>query len=268
VRDLSAGELLDVWERGADASPIERALALLAAAHGLSPGEIARWPIGTRDGHLLRFRERTFGPSLEALAECPSCGETAETGVDIADLLALAATAATDRRPLVQDAAATTTLTEPVDVPPPETEPIGVEWAMGDGRSVRFRPVTSDDLLAVLRADAGATALLERCIVSADVEPAAVLRAFEGGVIPSLGRVLADADPLADIALDLRCPSCGQAWAAPFDIVSYVWTEIDAWAMRTLRDVHRLARAYGWSESAILALSPARRAAYLEMVDG
>jgi hypothetical protein len=33
-----------------------------------------------------------------------------------------------------------------------------------------------------------------------------------------------------------------------------------------LGDVHELARAYGWSEPEVLALSPWRRAAYLALV--
>ena len=35
-----------------------------------------------------------------------------------------------------------------------------------------------------------------------------------------------------------------------------------------LHEVHRLASAYGWSEAQILALSPARRAQYLALVEG
>ena len=38
-------------------------------------------------------------------------------------------------------------------------------------------------------------------------------------------------------------------------------------AKRLLMDVHLLARAYGWSEAEVLALSPARRRFYLEMVE-
>ena len=51
-----------------------------------------------------------------------------------------------------------------------------------------------------------------------------------------------------------------------FDIVSFFWAEIDAWARRVLREVNVLARAYGWRESDILALSPVRRQIYLSMV--
>jgi hypothetical protein len=38
------------------------------------------------------------------------------------------------------------------------------------------------------------------------------------------------------------------------------------WAERCLDQVHTLARAYGWSEAQILALSPVRRACYLGRV--
>jgi hypothetical protein len=50
------------------------------------------------------------------------------------------------------------------------------------------------------------------------------------------------------------------------DIASYLWSEIHAWAGRMLRDVHALAAAYGWREADILAMSPWRRQAYLEMI--
>ena len=43
------------------------------------------------------------------------------------------------------------------------------------------------------------------------------------------------------------------------------WLEIDAWARRTLRDVHALASAYAWSERDVLALSPTRRTLYREL---
>ena len=41
-----------------------------------------------------------------------------------------------------------------------------------------------------------------------------------------------------------------------------------AWAVRLLGEVHELASAYGWREHDVLALSPWRRQAYLQMVRG
>jgi hypothetical protein len=49
-------------------------------------------------------------------------------------------------------------------------------------------------------------------------------------------------------------------------VVAFFWEEIDVWAERTLSDVHRLASAYGWSESDILALGPRRRQRYLALI--
>jgi hypothetical protein len=44
-----------------------------------------------------------------------------------------------------------------------------------------------------------------------------------------------------------------------------VWAEVDVRARRLLADVATLARTYGWTEPEVLALSEARRAAYLRL---
>ena len=77
---------------------------------------------------------------------------------------------------------------------------------------------------------------------------------------------MALADPQADVQLNLSCPACNHHWQSVFDIVSFFWSEIHAWAQRTLREIHALASAYGWREADILALSPRRRQLYLEMI--
>ena len=79
---------------------------------------------------------------------------------------------------------------------------------------------------------------------------------------------MAAADPQADVELALSCPACGHAWPAAFDIASFLWTEVDAWARVLLHEIHALASAYGWREADILALSPRRRRAYLELIGG
>ena len=73
-------------------------------------------------------------------------------------------------------------------------------------------------------------------------------------------------DPQAEVLLDLTCPACGASWQTVFDIAAYFWAELTAEAKRLLREVDALARAYGWREVDILALSPGRRQAYLELV--
>jgi len=77
---------------------------------------------------------------------------------------------------------------------------------------------------------------------------------------------MALADPLAEITISLRCPGCRQESVETLDIVSFVWEEIQARAKRLYWEVHSIASVYGWSETEILSLSPARRLHYLEMV--
>jgi len=117
-----------------------------------------------------------------------------------------------------------------------------------------FRLPTTEDLLAIEHLDdveSARRALLARCAPHADAGTIARMAAH---------------DPQADVQLDAECPACEHRWREPFDIVTFLWTELTVLARRLLGDVHTLASAYGWSERDILALSPARRNAYLEMV--
>jgi hypothetical protein len=87
---------------------------------------------------------------------------------------------------------------------------------------------------------------------------------------PQLMQEIADtlerADPQGNVELALVCASCGHQWQQLFDIVAFFWAEVHAWALRALYDVHRLAFAYGWSETEIIQMNPGRRQVYLEML--
>ena len=86
--------------------------------------------------------------------------------------------------------------------------------------------------------------------------------------IDRIGEAMAEADPLAEIAFDFECPACGAAFREGLDPAEFFWSEIEVEAKRLLIEVHTLAAAYGWREHEVLALSPARRAFYLERVLG
>ena len=101
--------------------------------------------------------------------------------------------------------------------------------------------------------------LFERCVGVATSD-------LPSPVVDAVIAAMAAADPQADVQVDASCPSCGEQWREPFDIASYLFTELSVFARRLLSDVHELALAYGWSERDILALSPARRNAYLEIL--
>ncbi|MGD1992197.1 MAG: phage baseplate protein [Anaerolineae bacterium] len=245
MRALSAGELLSVWEQGLAQPAAQRALMLLTAAYPeATPETLAHLSIGQRDHRLLQLRESTFGSQLVSVANCPVCGDYLELVFTVAELQ----------------------LPHPNNVPS-ENTPLTLE--MG-GYEAHFRLPDSLDLAAAADCEDAAAArhlLLTRCLVSASREGEEVdIDQLPEDVIQAMVTRMAQTDPQADVRLALSCPACGHEWEMLFDIVSFFWKEIDAWAVRALHEVHALASAYGWDEADILAMSPARRRFYLEMI--
>lgn len=77
---------------------------------------------------------------------------------------------------------------------------------------------------------------------------------------------MSELDPGAETRFLLTCFNCGKDSSVLFDIVSYFWIEIEAYAKRLLLEVDKLARVYAWSEAEILAMSSARRKHYLDLI--
>jgi len=107
--------------------------------------------------------------------------------------------------------------------------------------------------------------LLDRCVLERDDRPGMSLEDLPESTLEQIASCLAQADPLAEIVIDLTCSACGHKWQLLLDIEGFLWAKISAMARRLLHQVHALASAYGWSESDIMALSSVRRHAYLEM---
>lgn len=222
--------LLSVWEEGAARSSLDRALLLLTAAQPDVPRDAwARLPIGQRDAWLLSLRERWFGSRLEAVTACPLCDERLEISMNVND----------------------------VRLPNPTGE--SSLCLEEDGFLVRFRVPNSLDLAAVVSEGLGKEELLRRC-VETDFD------ALSESVLAAIETRMEEADPQAIVEIALSCPNCENRWTSRFDIVAYLWSEVESWAQRQFRDVHALAVAYGWSEREILSLSPRRRRTYLDLV--
>lgn len=85
------------------------------------------------------------------------------------------------------------------------------------------------------------------------------------GTSEALARALAELDPNAECTLALVCPQCGGTSTVWLDAFEFLRRAI-AEGGGILRQVDRLARAYGWSEAAILALPRDRRRRYCSLV--
>jgi hypothetical protein len=234
MRPLNATQLLALWDAGQTRHPIDRALLALALAMPEeAPDQLADRPVGWREASLLALRNATFGNSLDGYAPCPACGSLMEFRIDGAALLH--------------------------ELPVPAADALiecdGHQWRLPSSRDQAMIVNASDPEAAVQR-------LLERCRLAG--------KHVGGAVTPSdlaeLEARMEALDPAANISLAMRCNDCGHVWDAMLDVGCCFWDELGTRARQLLEAVNRLASAYGWSESAILALSPARRAAYLQMI--
>ena len=240
MRALSDHEVLRVWESGLDEHPIDRALTVLAAVlPDADRSELAAMSIGRRDGHLMAVREATFGRRVSGVAECPQCGELLQWDLDLDDVRCAG-----------------------------DGHEGGTNRLVMEGHELLYRLPDSTDLAAVaLGGDValGRETLLHRCVLEARKGGELVdVSSLPEVVVSGLAAEMEASDPQAETLLEFECPECGLGWQALFDVLTFLWTELQARARNLLNDVNDLARAYGWSEKDILGMSAVRRRYYLE----
>src|SRR3954471_574881 len=181
---LTSERILDVWERGQGQGPAARALALLTAAYPEAAWEdLGALPLGERDRQLLALREETLGSRMEGAAGCPACGELLDVALDARAL-----------RSGVRGGA------------PGELE------LSRDSLELRCRLPNSLDLLAAAGCSGAEEArrlLAGRCLLEArrNGEPVSAGELSETD-LQSLSAALAEADPGAELLLELCCPAC------------------------------------------------------------
>ena len=240
MRTLSGPALLRIWEEGEGQHPVDRALTILTVAFPeMSWEALAGISIGQRDGCLLTVHEHTFGDQLAGLADCPHCEEALVFSFGVSDIRLVAEV----------------------------EEATSYDFSL-NGYLLRFRLPNSFDLGAIAGVGDVTSAhqlLLQRCVLEAEREGQAVSE-LPPDVVAGLVTQMGHCDPQADVTFDLSCAACGHQWEVLFDIVAFLWPKISARAKRLLRNVHTLARAYGWREADILSMSAVRRQFYLEMV--
>ncbi len=237
---LSATHLLEAWERAQGESAVRRSIRVLSAL-GEEEETLKELPLGNVDGQLLELYREIFGTRIDGLADCPACNAPVEFSVPASTLVFPAA-----------DSGAPITVTH-------------------EGVTVSLRLPNNNDLEEVAgEADLSLARrkLFQRCVVKASGAEGDLI-SIEGlpeKIINEAAEKMSRADPQADIVFALRCPNCEGSWDAPFDVSSFFFGHLHAWAKRLLLEVHELAGAYGWSEQEILSLSAARRQSYLGFV--
>ncbi|HEX9932278.1 MAG TPA: hypothetical protein VGB08_05500 [Allosphingosinicella sp.] len=227
----TAAQLIALWDRS-QRSAHRRLEPLLSV---MEPGAVlGDDTLGRRNQRLLALHAALSEAPLDARLHCSACRTDNEFAVPAAAILGCPAPGAAAR------------------------------VAIRSGRRrLTFRlPLMSDIHGAKGRSEAEILAqIASRCRLDADGgEP------VPATVLAQLAARFDEIDPAASIVVDLSCAECGAALRASVDVAEFVATRIDAIADRLLRQIDVIAGAYGWSEDAILALPPARRTQYVEMI--
>lgn len=230
MRRLSEAELLAVWDGSVPGEPPHARLGRVLAS--ALPGEpLATDTLGRRNQRLIALHADLVGGPIAARAACVHCHTDNEFEVP-ADAIAAAPAPTSDARATL-------------------------DW---DGARIVARLPTMADLDAVAGlapSDARGTllAMCANALVEDEVS-SALAEAFEA------------LDPAAVVRLSISCAGCDAPLSVDVDLAAFVEASIEARVEVHLSEIDIVARAYGWSEAEILALSPARRARYVARLSG
>ena len=133
----------------------------------------------------------------------------------------------------------------------------GEGWLTLAGTPARFRVPTVADLLAAVSCDQPVAELSDRCVDAPELSRALARR---------LDRALSALAPSLDDLLGGSCPACGHEVTMRFDPLAYTLTELQQAFSGIHLEAHALAAAYGWPETAILALPRSRRRRYASII--
>jgi hypothetical protein len=240
VRAATNEMILTVWELAYGLGLAAKGLALLGLALPQRPlSELNGLSIGRRNAELLSLRAQLFGQELRSVTSCPQCDEKVELEFRVDDIRC-------------------------GQPPGRAAQDITLHLERGE---VLIGVPTCRDLIEIEQLPTQAARrreLLRRCIrARRDDSKTAELSPAD---IQAVSARLVECEPQADVRIAADCPKCEHQWSTRFDIVAFLWQEVDAWAQRILSEVHTLASYYGWSEAEIVNMSSWRRQIYLEMV--
>jgi hypothetical protein len=250
LRPLTGADEIQLAE-AAPLPALQVTVLLVATVQAIGPiapvdnDHIRQLTIGDRERLLQALYTRSFDPHPDAVLCCPACAETIELPLDLDALLEESA-----------------------------GSPCPPEHSLRAGAAtLRFRVPNGADheraaRIATTDPDAGAAALRAACVITLtndDGQQVAADRMPEEAQA-ALEEALRRLDPGAETTIAADCPECGTRVSGTLDALTLLTGQLGP-PGSILGDVDRIARAYHWSEAAILALPTARRRRYLALLD-
>jgi len=201
--------------------------------------DVQGWTLSDRLHGLIRVALASDIASLTASLRCRECGELLEFELGLGDFLPQAG----------------------ADVVP------DFEFTPEPGHRLSVRlPTGADQLSWLARGESTADAMARALITAVDGEPPAQEWRMPEAWLAGLSDALKERDSLTALELKLQCPVCATENVAEYDLEQELLARLHHRQLRSLQDIHVLARNYHWSESEILALPRWRRRHYLNQI--
>lgn len=229
----------EAWIRpltGAEEAAPLAPLALLARAlvpagpWAVGPEQAQRLPMVDRDRLLLALHQQCFGDVVRADATCTACTKRYTVSFALSELAGL--------------------------LDPPL--PAGVEGPDAEGAfttaGTRFRLPAPADIAAA--GSAGPRALLDACVLDGDASAGA----------EAVESAMDQLNPVLDLAIDTACAECGAPQAPRFEIGAFLTHSLAGDRPFLIREIHCIARSYGWSHTEIMALPREDRRAFVRLI--
>jgi hypothetical protein len=198
----------------------------------VSPALLGGLATGARAWLLLRAARVFHGSHGWFTAQCPDCQEPFDLQLD---LDALPRSNATSGFPIV---------TVQTSLGPREFEV----------------PNGTTEIALTYRAAEGAIALAALCGLSKDAETEATQ--FTQDDLTAIEETLDDATPDVADEIQTTCPACRAQTKAQIDPLTFAFPKLD----HLDRDIHLIARSYGWDEPTILQMPSNRRRRHANMI--
>jgi hypothetical protein len=221
---------------------------LLVAQPGTSiqRGDAWRLAICDRDRLLAGIYALHFGDHIESHARCVACNEGIEVGFSLGAFVA-----SLGARQQVAGLSG----------------PDEQGWfRLAD--APRFRLPTSADQRAVigLAPERARIELLRRCLADDESGTNKTPTDLDSATVERIEQAMASAGPILDLPFDIACHACSAPQTLRFDIETFLLRALEHERRYLVREIHYLARGYGWGLNEILDLTRDDRRRFVELI--
>jgi hypothetical protein len=224
----------------ADSDRVRLACFVVAASHGISGEDVLTWTLDRRRRALAAVAAGTFGDTVAWQTRCTAsaCRQPMELELPLA--------------PFLSDVA---------------QEP-AFECSRQTGDRLIVRLPTGHDQRAwrslAVRPDELPLAMATSLVAAVNGRPPEAGWQLPADWLDDVETQLAARDSGTVTTVTPKCPTCGAHCTMDLDVESILLELFAREQRQAMDDVHRLARAYHWSEADVLGIPPRRRAAYLQ----